>query len=353
MISECELNTILKREKTELINHIHTTYWNDLFKALFKKHTYQFGYFLVPVNLNVQDVTEYFRKFLSELSFKYLITVSETIAPKRTEFKIKISYYQKKKSQVDELLIVICTKDITLRIFSYAPLLKQFMLEEYILVGNLLSELFDDVFNRLKDNFDELVSITKRIEDCSKNVTSKSIEIAKKYYSACEFYIANMLELPFQDNEFDFVYSSLAITHVEDKDKLFKEIYRVLDKNGELLFSVGHPMRFANRKVKINNDLYNVIGFESGSDGKGIIGNYMSYTKQINVFPNNEVLEEFIAPPSYYFEKLLNNGFMVENFKESRCIEECKEIDELYYNRFQEIPQFMGFLAKKLILNNK
>jgi len=185
------------------------------------------------------------------------------------------------------------------------------------------------------------------------DISKKSIEIAKKYYPSCEFYNANMLDLPFQNNEFDFVYSSLAITHVEDKDKLFKEIYRVLDKNGELLFSVGHPMRFANRKVKINNDLYNVIGFESGSDGKGIIGNYMSYTKQINVFPNNEVLEEFIAPPSYYFEKLLNNGFMVENFKESRCIEECKEIDELYYNRFKEIPQFMGFLAKKLILNNK
>lgn len=184
MISERELNTILKREKTELINHIHTTYWNDLFKALFKKHTYQFGYFLVPVNLNVQDVTEYFRKILSELSFKYLITVSETIAPKRTEFKIKISYYQKKKSQVDELSIVICTKDISLRIFPYAPLLKQFMLEEYVLVGNILSELFDDVFNRQKDNFDELVSVTKRIEDCSKNVTPKSIEIAKNSIKA-------------------------------------------------------------------------------------------------------------------------------------------------------------------------
>ena len=184
MISERELNTILKREKTELINHIHTTYWNDLFKALFKKNTYQFGYFLVPVNLSVQDVAEYFRKIFSELSFKYLITVSETIAPKRTEFKIKISYYQKKKSQVDELSIVICAKDITLRIFPYAPLLKQFMLEEYILVGNLLSELFDDVFNRQKDNFDELVSITKRIEDCSKNVTSKSIEIAKNSIKA-------------------------------------------------------------------------------------------------------------------------------------------------------------------------
>ena len=69
--------------------------------------------------------------------------------------------------------------------------------------------------------------------------------------------------------------------------------------------------------------------------------------KQVNHFKDNEVLEEFIAPPSYYFEILKNNKFVVEDFKESRCIDECKEIDEAYYNRFHEIPQFMGFLAKK------
>ena len=59
------------------------------------------------------------------------------------------------------------------------------------------------------------------------------------------------------------------------------------------------------------------------------------------------MLEEFIAPPSYYFEILKHNNFVVEDFKESRCIDECKEIDEAYYNRFHEIPQFIGFLVNK------
>ena len=38
----------------------------------------------------------------------------------------------------------------------------------------------------------------------------------------------------------------------------------------------------------------------------------MSHTKQVNHFKDNEVLEEFIAPPSYYFELLKNNKFVVE-----------------------------------------
>ena len=99
----------------------------------------------------------------------------------------------------------------------------------------------------------------------------------------------------------------LCSGHVEDKDAVFKELYRVLDNEGELLFSVGHPMRFATEKINYNNTSYHVIGFEAGNNGNHILGKYMSHTKQINYFKDNEVLEEFIAPPSYFFEILLNN----------------------------------------------
>ena len=179
------------------------------------------------------------------------------------------------------------------------------------------------------------------------DISEKSIAIAKESYPNCNFNVGDMLNLPFNEKEFDFIFSSLAITHVEDKDKVFKELYRVLDDNGQVLFSVGHPMRFATEKINYNGNNFHVIGFEAGSDRKQVLGKYMSHTKQVNHFKDNEVLEEFIAPPSYYFEILKNNNFVVEDFKESRCIDECKEIDEAYYNRFHEIPQFMGFLTKK------
>ena len=179
------------------------------------------------------------------------------------------------------------------------------------------------------------------------DISKKSIAIAKESYPNCDFYVGDMLNLPFKENEFDFIFSSLAITHVEDKDKVFKELYRVLDDNGQVLFSVGHPMRFATETINYNGNNYHVIGFEAGRDGNQVLGKYMSHTKQVNHFKDNEVLEEFIAPPSYYFEILKHNNFVVEDFKESRCIDECKEIDEAYYNRFHEIPQFIGFLVNK------
>lgn len=179
------------------------------------------------------------------------------------------------------------------------------------------------------------------------DISKKSIDIAKKSYPDCDFYVGNMLDLPFDANEFDFIFSSLAISHVENKDKVFKELYRVLDNEGELLFSVGHPMRFATERINYDGKSYHAIGFESGSNGNEVLGKYMSHTKQINHF-KDEILEEYIAPPSYFFEILISNNFVVKNFKESRCVSECKEIDKAYYNRFHEIPQFMGFLAKKI-----
>ena len=187
MKSESELARILEREKGELTARIHAAYWNNHFKALFKEHTYQSGYFLVPANLSMKDVAEYCSKLFAELCSKYGLTVTESNGAHRTEFIIKIYFDQKKKMKVDELSVVICENDITLRIFPYNPLLKQFMLEEYVLAANIITELFDVVFNRERKQFDELAAETAHIEACSKKITSKSIEIARNSIRAIYF----------------------------------------------------------------------------------------------------------------------------------------------------------------------
>lgn len=180
------------------------------------------------------------------------------------------------------------------------------------------------------------------------DLSEESIKICKNNYDNVEFIVANMLELPFDNNSFDFVYSGLAITHVYEKEKVFDEVKRVLNKNGKMLFSVDHPMRFCCDSIKIGDSNFMVIGFEKGEEGTTILGNYLSHSKRTNFFKNDQVLEEYIAPPSFYFQLLINKKFKVDNFKESRCIDECKRIDEAYFKRFSEIPQFMAFLATNI-----
>ena len=49
------------------------------------------------------------------------------------------------------------------------------------------------------------------------------------------------------EEKFDVVISSLAIHYVKDYDKLIKDIYNLLNKDGILIFSIDHPLRIANK----------------------------------------------------------------------------------------------------------
>lgn len=179
------------------------------------------------------------------------------------------------------------------------------------------------------------------------DLSKKSIALAKQTYSDIKFEIGDMNNLNFEDESFDFVYSSLVIHYSNKPKKVYNEIYRVLKKDGKMLFSIGHPLRWAGTDVKIDNVDIKLIGFAKSKDIGKIYGNYHTPTKNLHHFKNNEVLSFYTASPSFHFKNLKEVGFDILDFTESKCIEEAKNIDLNYYNKFSEIPQFMAFLVQK------
>lgn len=174
-----------------------------------------------------------------------------------------------------------------------------------------------------------------------------SIKIAKETYPNYSFFVGDMHDLPFEDESFDFVYSSLAIHYSSNPEKVYKEINRVLKKDGYLLFSVGHPLRWSSDCILINGKKFRIIGFESSEEEQTVYGNYNTFRLIDHYFKNNEVLSFYVGPPSMHFKLLKKCGFLVEDFTESSCVDEVKEVDYNYWYKFHEIPQFMAFLAKK------
>lgn len=91
------------------------------------------------------------------------------------------------------------------------------------------------------------------------DLSSEIVKVAQKLNKNLNFEVGNMLELKKNDEEFGAISAFYAIVHFtyEDVESAFSEIYRILKKSGQFLFSfhIGDEEinidEFLNQKVKI------------------------------------------------------------------------------------------------------
>lgn len=181
------------------------------------------------------------------------------------------------------------------------------------------------------------------------DISEQSILLARESYPNYDFKVADMHNLPFEDKVFDFVYSSLAIHYAKDIGNVLKEICRVLRPGGVVQFSVAHPMRWASERLIIDGRQSKVLGYTEGEDDGDVrlYGSYSDFKDYTEVFPSGESLKFWVGPPSMYFSLLKENGFQMDEFIETRAIEETKDYDRKYYERYNNFPQFTVFQATK------
>ena len=197
MIDEQELQRRLIAEKTELFALVHSEFWHGIIWDLLKKHSLQADFFLVRDNLEMDEVVEYLRNEIGEATKKYGLGFTETEHPYRVELKVRFhnyGYYQ----SFDELSVVICKNDITMRMLPHSPMLKLFTLDEFKIVGNIVTDLCNSLFNDKLELFVGLQESYKRVEESIKGLTSKTIEIAqnsiRSVYDATDEKFKNLVQ---------------------------------------------------------------------------------------------------------------------------------------------------------------
>ncbi len=82
------------------------------------------------------------------------------------------------------------------------------------------------------------------------DLSEKMLSVAKEQNTLPQItYIRmDMANIDKLSQQFDFVYSSLAFHYAENFTKLAKDIYALLEKGGQLLFSQEHPLVTATKK---------------------------------------------------------------------------------------------------------
>ena len=76
------------------------------------------------------------------------------------------------------------------------------------------------------------------------DISEKMLSVAKteSAHEKIEYLNMSMTDISALNEKFDFIYSSLAFHYVNDFDAFSKDMYSILNKGGQLLFSQEHPI---------------------------------------------------------------------------------------------------------------
>jgi SAM-dependent methyltransferase len=125
------------------------------------------------------------------------------------------------------------------------------------------------------------------------------------------------------------VLSSLTLHYLKDWTLVLDEFYRVLVKDGLLIFSVHHPFMDFIVFKKENYFLTELLDDEWGT-------------------PNGKVKVQFYRRPlSKIISAVLEAGFLIEKLLEPMPTEEFKAAEPDAYKRLTQRPQFLFLKARK------
>lgn len=83
-------------------------------------------------------------------------------------------------------------------------------------------------------NYTNLLQRLTKKEVFGLDSSSGMLEKARQKNYQVSFVLGSAIEIPFEDNKFDFVYMTDVIHHIKDVNQMFKEFYRILKTNGKV-----------------------------------------------------------------------------------------------------------------------
>ncbi|MEH6945213.1 class I SAM-dependent methyltransferase [Bacillus sp. JJ722] len=129
-------------------------------------------------------------------------------------------------------------------------------------------------------------------------------------------------ELPFEDDSFDVIVSSLVLHYIKDWRQPLSEFQRILKHNGKLIFSVHHP--FMDFKLSKNGDYFHTEFILDQWERKGKIIEVPFYRRSLS--------EIFNTTLEY---------FSLDRVIEPQPTDEFKKINPEKYNWLMKNPHFL------------
>ncbi|NSW52007.1 MAG: class I SAM-dependent methyltransferase [Anaerolineae bacterium] len=147
----------------------------------------------------------------------------------------------------------------------------------------------------------------------------------------CQYHLHDLNQpMDFIQNEVvDLVVSSLTLHYLNDLDMIFSEFFRVLQRNGRVVFSIHHPSMIL--------DMHQLENYFQ-----------TQYLKDWWNTPNGPVEVTHIHRPLRdYSEAIYKNGFLIEMIEEPMPLSSMQNIDPQAFQLLSTKPRFLFFRLVK------
>ena len=144
------------------------------------------------------------------------------------------------------------------------------------------------------------------------DISKKMLEVANKESASkrIDYINMSMTDINRLNEKFDFVYSSLAFHYIEDFEKLIKDIYNLLNSDGQLLYSQEHPIITATINGKGH--------FNRNEQGERISYTFSNYNqpgkREIHWYVDGVV--KYHRPMGEILTTIATAGFIIEDVNE-------------------------------------
>lgn len=164
------------------------------------------------------------------------------------------------------------------------------------------------------------------------------VKIAKEKVPGVDFCVGDAEKLPYNDKEFDIVFSALMMGHLASWDKVLSEVNRVLKTGGIFIFSQHNPVteKMSNKKwffktFRVLNDYFNegkiVRDWKEKSNISKMVHYHKTYARIIRL--------------------LIEHGFYIIDYEDCKPLSSSKKIFPKEYKKTINIPHFCVWKLKK------
>lgn len=169
------------------------------------------------------------------------------------------------------------------------------------------------------------------------DISPEMIKIAKRDNPQLDLRVGSAYKIPFNE-KFDIVLASLVVHYLDDWDKMFKEINRVLKQGGIFIFSTGNPVYEVRERLKVKGKKYRVFGdyFKE----RKIWASWKVNDQKLQVFAYHKTYETII-------KTIIRNGFEIIDYEDAFPLKKAKKFFPEDYKDYSKYPFFSAWKMRK------